>query len=148
MPEMASQRKHGDVRNRGNLSPKQKSVLKKLEGGKKPPEIAKTMKISVNGVYGHMRRIEAAGVDLSRFRASNGSRKKPTRKRGAPDANSNGHSPGVVRFLKTLDDEESALKDEARDLEETITSANARLGEVGGALQGIDAARSKAAAGR
>jgi DNA-binding CsgD family transcriptional regulator len=76
------------------LSTKQRVVLSRLMvGGQQPPQIAKAMKISVNGVYGHMRRIEKAGVDLSRFRSSNGSSTKPGRA-GDPQAG-NGFSPGV-----------------------------------------------------
>jgi hypothetical protein len=106
------------------------------------------MKISVNGVYGHMRRIEKAGVDLSRFRSSNGSSTKPRARRRS--ASRNGYSPGVTRFLKNLDDEEGALKDEANDLDQEITIAKAKIisaeqqrTHVGHALAGIGAARKR-----
>lgn len=144
----ATTREHGDVRNRLKLSPRQSAVLKALESGKKPPQIAKQLKVSVNGIYGHMRRIEAAGVDLSKFRSPNGSSgKRRVRRRSA---SRNGFSPGVQRFLKNLDDEEGALKDEASDLDSAIKSARAKIVEaeeqrthVSHALSGIGVARKR-----
>jgi DNA-binding CsgD family transcriptional regulator len=46
------------------LTPKQQQVFGLLDDGKKVPEIAKQMKISPSGVYGHMRRIRQLGVKL------------------------------------------------------------------------------------
>lgn len=48
------------------LAKKQRRVLDLLEKGKTPSQVAKTLKISVNGVYGHMRRIEAKGYQVPR----------------------------------------------------------------------------------
>lgn len=146
----------GDIRNRTRLSPKQATVLKALEAGKTPEQIAGQMKISVNGVYGHMRRIEAHGVDLSKYRRSpNGSSGNTPRRRGGRNSrtngrNPNGYSPGVQNFLKTLAAEESALQKEDSALTRTIekarqdlADAEGRIEHVHGALVGIKAAREK-----
>lgn len=150
MATTTKDRPHGDIRNINKLSPKQKQVYAMLTSDNATPaQIAKRLKISVNGVYGHMRRIEAAGVDLSKYRrSSNGSSAKTrTRRRSA---SRNGFSPGVQRFLKNLDDEEGALKDEASDLDSAVKTARAKIAEaeeqrthVGHALAGIGAARKR-----
>lgn len=137
-----------------DLSPKQTRVLALLRGGKKVPEIAKRMKISVNGVYGHMRRIESAGIDLSEYRRSpNGSSEnKPARRRSnrRNGASRNGHTPGVKDFLKSLDDAEKNLQREdaelsatAKQAEATLKDATERTVEVENALLGIKDARSR-----
>lgn len=46
------------------LTPKQEEVLSLLADGVKPPAIAKKLKISTSGVYGHMRNMRRAGVTL------------------------------------------------------------------------------------
>lgn len=140
----------------GKLSPKQTRVLKALEAGKTPDRIARQMKISVNGIYGHMRRIEEHGVDLSKYRRSpNGSSGKRARRSRGPNSrsngrNPNGYSPGVQNFLKTLAAEESALQKEDTALTRTIekarqdlADAEGRIQHVHGALVGIKAAREK-----
>lgn len=43
-------------------SKKQQQVLGLIAEGQKPKDIAKRMKISVNGVYGHMRKLKAKGL--------------------------------------------------------------------------------------
>lgn len=44
-----------------NLTTKQALVLGMLRDGKSPKQIARKLKITVNGVYGHRRKIEAKG---------------------------------------------------------------------------------------
>lgn len=46
------------------LTPKQQEVLAMLHKGMKPQEIAKKLKITNSGVYGHMRQMRKAGVQL------------------------------------------------------------------------------------
>lgn len=58
--------------NVSNLSKKQQEVYDRLSAGQKPPEIAKVLKITTSGVYGHMRKMRAAGVELPGERMSNG----------------------------------------------------------------------------
>jgi DNA-binding CsgD family transcriptional regulator len=132
------------------LSPKQNRVWDLLSQDKTPAEIAKVMKITVNGVYGHIRRIERAGIDVSAFRSSNGSSRKRGGRRRSASRNRNGFSPGVQRFLKNLDEEEGALKGEANDLDSTIKNARKQIEQaeeqrthVGHALAGIGAARKR-----
>jgi predicted ArsR family transcriptional regulator len=150
MATTTKDRPHGDVRNINRLSPKQKQVYAMLTTDRATPaQIAKRLKISVNGVYGHMRRIEAHGVDLGQFRSSNGSsRKRSPRRRSS--RNGNGFSPGVQRLVKKLDTEEKALKDEARDLDQEVTIAKAKVisaedqrTSVEQALKGIAVVRTK-----
>lgn len=45
------------------LTPKQQEVLKLLRQQKSIPDIAKRLKISTSGVYGHVRKIRAAGIE-------------------------------------------------------------------------------------
>jgi septal ring factor EnvC (AmiA/AmiB activator) len=46
------------------LTPKQQKVFELLGAGTPPAEIAKRLKISPSGVYGHMRNMRAAGAQL------------------------------------------------------------------------------------
>lgn len=46
------------------LTPKQTQVLDLLKRGTAPAEIAKRLKISPSGVYGHMRNIRQAGYEI------------------------------------------------------------------------------------
>lgn len=44
------------------LTPKQQQVIEALDRGEAPPAIAKKMKISASGVYGHIRNIRKLGI--------------------------------------------------------------------------------------
>ena len=102
------------------------------------------MKITVNGVYGHMRRIENKGLNMSAFRSSGattGKRRGRPRKQSAQS--SNGHSIAVSRFMKNLADDEKALKDEADGLVRRQKRDGERLNQIGKALQGVEAARER-----
>lgn len=58
---------------REKLTAKQAQVYDLLDRGETPPAIAKKLKISSSGVYGHMRNIREAGVTLPSERvAANG----------------------------------------------------------------------------
>jgi hypothetical protein len=46
------------------LTAKQAEVFKLLAGGMKPSDVAKKMKISSSGVYGHIRKMRAHGVAI------------------------------------------------------------------------------------
>lgn len=48
----------------GKLTPKPRQVYDLLTDGMKPPEIAKRMRITRSGVYGHMRQIRKLGITL------------------------------------------------------------------------------------
>lgn len=48
----------------GTLTKKQQKVFDLLQQGLKPQAIATRMKISTNGVYGHMKRIREAGFEI------------------------------------------------------------------------------------
>lgn len=134
-----------------SLPKKQRRVYDLLTSGKTPAEVAKQMKISVNGVYGHMRRIESAGLDLSEHRSRNGSSTiRRTRRRSTRRTSRNGQSPGVRDFLKTLDQAEANLSNEDKELAKTIDGAKATLqdaekreAEVHNALLGIKDARNR-----
>jgi transposase len=129
-----------------SLPHKQKAVYSFLQGGLKPPEIAKQMKISVNGVYGHMRRIESHDIDLSAFRSNNGrSGNGRTRSRRPKQAV---HDPAIERLLKNLDSDEAALKERAQGHEtetkrlETELKQHTEAGvEIENGLLAIEAAR-------
>lgn len=113
------------------LPPKQRRVYSLLVKGKKPDQIAKTLKISVNGVYGHMRRIEEHGIDVSKYRvngsrSSNGRSRNGTGKRGSrrgkhPD-------PVVQSTLDILTGQETTLQAE---FDRVQAEANKRLKEIG-----------------
>lgn len=152
-PEVIAKRREqveGLVKKHG-LSTKQRTVLSRLVvGGQKPQQIAKAMKISVNGVYGHMRRIESAGVDLAQFRSRNGSSTKTRKRSRSKNRNGVVHTPGVMGFLKSLDDSEAKLQKEDAELaatiegaKKTLTDAEARGVEVENALLGIKDARQR-----
>jgi DNA-binding CsgD family transcriptional regulator len=67
----ALQQKKGiTLTDRPKLAKKQKRVLDLLVRGKTPTQAAKAMKISVNGIYGHMRRIEEKGYEVPRSRST------------------------------------------------------------------------------
>lgn len=90
------------------LAPKQKRVLDLLNKGKTPTQVAKTLKISVNGIYGHMRRIEAKGYEVPRSTEGGGRPKKVARK-----ASPNGP-------VKAIDAEIAKLEIAIRDRQKQI----------------------------
>lgn len=133
------------------LPKKQRRVYDLLVKGMNANEVARRMKISPNGVYGHMRRIEEHGVDLSQYRSHNGSSKNAprattTRRRRRRTANN--HSPAVEHTLKVLDGEEATLKGEAEKVEFEIKSQQVRLNELGTALGVVSEAKDRIASAR
>lgn len=112
------------------LAKKQKRVLDLLTKGKSPGQVAKAMKISVNGVYGHMRRIEAKGYTVPRSGTPS-----PTRKRAK--ASTNGSGPvaqidaGIAKLIEQAEDRAKKIKvesDEIRDEQKTLDARLAGLG--------------------
>lgn len=102
----------------GKLSKKQKKVYDLLQKGKTPKQIAAKMGISVNGVYGHMRRIEAAGFEVQRSgRGGSSDRATP-----APAASQNGNGAvagvdaGVEALVKTIESRIGDIKEEAEGI--------------------------------
>lgn len=54
------------------LTPKQRQVLDLLNRDVSPTEVARRLKISPSGVYGHMRNIRAAGVEIDNLALATG----------------------------------------------------------------------------
>lgn len=104
------------------LSKKQKKVKSALENGKTPTQVAKSMGISTAGVYGHIRRIQAKGFEVSRL--ENASR-KPEKAKAAPGKQNkaktetrNGVKPaghiaeGIQDLIRFADDREKQIQEE------------------------------------
>lgn len=105
------------------LSKKQEKVKSALENGKTPTQVAKSMGISTAGVYGHIRRIQAKGFEVSRL--ENASR-KPEKAKAAPEKQSkakqesprNGVRPaghiaeGIQDLIRFADDREKQIQEE------------------------------------
>jgi hypothetical protein len=116
-----------------DLTPKQAQVFEGLQDGLTPPQIAKRMKISPNGVYGHIARIRDAGIKLPE------SAGKPTRRDGVGAAkaavtrrkraarSSNGSSPVLVELSKGIGG--------------LIEKADDRMAEIDKEMDSIDAER-------
>lgn len=117
------------------LAKKQAEVLGLLEGGKTPVEVAKKLGISPNGVYGHMRRIEAKGYAVPRGK-SNASPAKAKR-RGRPKASSNGSGPvgaidaGIKKLIQQAETRSKAIKVEADKITAEQNVLKDRLARLG-----------------
>lgn len=138
------------------LSKKQAKVLKALEKGKTPAQVATSMKINVNGVYQHMRRLEEKGYDVPRVGRGNTTRRAAPEKdaidellAAAPKVESNGHDArdlvrkGIVEVIQIASDREKSLEVEITelhakkvDLEQQVERIEDELTKLGGI--GID----------
>lgn len=132
-----------------SLTPKQRVVYDELEKGKKAPEIAKKMKISPAGVYGHIRAL-SKHVDVPEPKASSNGASKSKRRRGRPASNGSASksAPVVVNNQATVaGGYESAVDTVAQslvverelhnageqqisDLRDSIKSAEAQIAET------------------
>lgn len=94
-------------------TPKQAQVLGLVKEGKTPKQIAKTMKISPNGVYAHLRKLRERGlIEIAPSDA-------------APEATSNGHS------ADSTPEQIKALARQAADTaDERVSQIEARLKQI------------------
>jgi Bacterial regulatory proteins, luxR family len=105
------------------LTPKQRQVYELLGAGTPPAEIARHLKISPSGVYGHMRNIRAAGVDLP------GDDGQPPPAPPQPQAASNGSAASDdPRAALTAAIDRTQAQREATDVE--VQRAEQRIGEL------------------
>jgi hypothetical protein len=117
----------------GKLSKKQKKVYDLLQKGKTPKEVASKMGISVNGVYGHMRRIENAGFEVPRSGRGGSSGRTET---PAPAASPNGGGAvsqvdiGVEALVKTIEDRIGSIKEEADEISDEREKLDVRTEEL------------------
>ena len=99
---------------KAKLAKKQKRVLDLLNKGKTPAQVAKTMKISVNGIYGHMRRIEAKGYEVPR----KGGPARPSKAK----ASTNGSGPvgaidaEIAKLSKTIEKRQQEIAQETLEI--------------------------------
>lgn len=113
------------------VTSKQQTVLDGLKAGKSAKEIAKEMRISVNGVYGHIRRLRKLGAlpktrsRRGRSRASTSARS--TRRNGRPRKMSEvtravkqAHGKAKARLVQ-ISNEEDKLRHEREEIEEALT---------------------------
>ncbi len=98
------------------LTKKQKQVLGYIAKGKTPKQIATRMGISVNGVYGHIRKLKAINA-----LDANG---KPPAAEASPSA-SNGHDGKALKEVESL-------------IKAAQGAADARQAEIDEAIRGID----------
>lgn len=124
------------------LAPKQKRVLDLLNKGKSPTETAKALGISVNGIYGHMRRIEAKGYAVPR--STNGrSASRKTRTKASP----NGSGPidkidsGIARLIEQAEDRAKEIEVEAMATNERLVALTAEAEELAKRRKALAAAR-------
>lgn len=120
---------------REGLTDKQERVLTLLESGKTVQQIAKSMKIGTAGVYGHMRRIRAAGWTLP------GEGIDDAHSGGATPASSNGAAePDTARaaVIEALDtaqvaarEREAKLQEAIQKAEEIVKQATTEIGRLG-----------------
>lgn len=90
---------------------KQAQVLGHLKRGKTPAQIAKQMGISKNGVYGHIRKLKAAGL-----LDTNGGEE-------AAEASSNGHQPVGYDTVAAIEKARAVGIERIQALEKTIEQA-------------------------
>jgi hypothetical protein len=117
------------------LTKMQQKVLNELRKGHKAAAIAKTLKITPSGVYGHIRRMKEAGVELP---GQNGSQHATVRAAAPPAvslptalrevARDNGVSPDPERALRAALSVGTA-RVEAINAE--VEQLNERIGELG-----------------
>lgn len=131
-----------------DLPTKQKRVVTLLAQGKKPAEIAKSMGTGVHNVYGHMRRIEKAGIDLSAFRSRNGSSRKSVSTNGATPSTkplaSVKHTLDMLAGEKTnLDEEADRIDSQIAENRHLIEQAKASIDRNATERKRIDKARAE-----
>jgi len=119
------------------VTSRQQTVLDGLKAKKTPQDIAAGMNISVNGVYGHIRRLRKAGLIPSRkFRG--GSRRRATTSKRSTRRNGsrrNSHVPAEAKAIsKAVADGRKRIEviqanianfeDEKRQIEKAIAGAS------------------------
>lgn len=138
-----------------NITPAQQRVLQKLERGGTPKQIARDLRISVNGVYSHMRKLREKGVI-----PENGSRPQAEVEEAPASVSPNGSSGNgasetlagvrevvsvqiktmqermndIDNRVESITDESNRLEQERADLESERTmlaDASTKLAEVG-----------------
>lgn len=101
------------------LTPKQSQVYDLLVAGEKPSAVAKRMKISQSGVYGHIRKIREAGFAI------------PSEQIGTSEPSETpAPTNGVAKMIETPEDV-------ARVIKAAVSAANDRLAAITEQEKGI-----------
>jgi transposase len=111
------------------LTPKQAEVLRGLNAGKHPQEIAKAMGISVNGVYQHKNRLVKLGAELPATKPRPSGRKLATKPRRSLLTESSPAlpEPAEVQVAAPEQTLEDRVKQELGEVSDRITSINAAV---------------------
>lgn len=115
------------------LTKKQQRVLRMLQQGKSPEQISKSLKTTRNNVYGHMRRMRQAGVELpaGKNRSDRG-REKPQRgSQAIPPASTNGKSDALTQIGQMV-------KDAIGTAEQRIAEIEDRRGELSDQIRSLE----------
>ncbi len=119
------------------VTTRQQAVIDGLAAGKEPKAIAKEMGISVNGVYGHMRRLKKAGLISKNGKKRGRPRRATTSSRSTRRNGSrkNGHVPSEAKAIskavadgrkriEVIDANIANFEDEKAQIEKAIAGAS------------------------
>jgi hypothetical protein len=132
------------------LTPKQQHVFNLISEGVTPAAIAKQMKISPSGVYGHMRHIRQAGVTLPIGSSQEAAPPQATSTPAFTSSNTS-HANGTVEpsealgaavsqgeaRVEEIDDELVGLRAQIDGLETERSSTEERIAKFKGALAAL-----------
>lgn len=105
------------------VTSRQQQVIDGLKAGKEPKTIASEMKISVNGVYGHMRRLKQNGMSslIANGRKSNGrkrGRASTSRRRPSSNGSRKNGSQRMNPLVGAVLDAKAQAKNRISDIEQ------------------------------
>jgi len=123
------------------LTDRARDVAERLKRGERPGQIAKTLKMGVNGVYQHRRRLEEKGFKFPKSVARGKSTRGSGRSGKAPAAGKVVTNGNLVHLLGDTKDDlskrieemtaaESANLEERKRIEEEVEMRRARLKEL------------------
>lgn len=128
------------------LTPKQTQVIDLLKRGRSVAQIAKTMKISESGVYGHIRRLKEAGVDVPGQASANAGAASPPPVKPADQPVFNGEPvevdvPTVIRTqIKTAQEQIAEVEREATAMAERAKTLQEHKERLVASIERHDAA--------
>lgn len=141
------------------LTPKQQQVIDGLDRGEAPPAIAKKMRISASGVYGHIRNIRKLGVVIPGESLgtngdgpadppapplvgdSSGAAAQPDGDAGSPEPEAEAFLEGKIKHaqttVETLDKKHAELTASLAETEAAKAAALDRIAKLDAALQAL-----------
>lgn len=116
------------------LTKHQQRVLRMLQQDKTPEQISKSLGTTRNNVYGHMRRMRRAGVELpaGKNRSDRG-REKPQRRgsQAIPPASTNGKSEALVQIGQMVKDAIGTAERRIAEINDRRKELSAQIEKLG-----------------